>query len=1383
MPASLRLLGLNPLGERVLATINDHRLVATKAGLLDEASLPPTRACRANDLAAARMAGTAMASPSISASFGHDPKRALAIWHASPTKSIKYAFDEALTAARAAALLDVWVAGAAGDGFLATHPNFWTACLPLRGATAARGVQIGLASYLVKYVNTHHFKGNFLEVGLLEAADAATRMLPSTSRSLRALRQGSDPSAPQAQIMATWPKPPLRGDDSRRYGVGVERAKFDACVVWVTVSSLAAFGATDLISWWRHFATGAKGWVVFECAVATKHMDALAAMLPTAPARIDLPGYSIWEMGSANSTHTTLDWSAWAPPPVVTACAPQPTPDSYGRVPYRPRSRLRPVEGMAPQRLEAAMHVALAALSSDPDTYVAKALGLTLAELANRLSPEQVDAVAMGLAAAANHRRFVLADETGFGKGRALAALGLAAHRQGLPVVWVTENTDLFEDAWRDLKAVTDAPPLPILLHSSASLRDGSGARVAHSTPTTHAATLASDPTTLVTPALVMTTYASLARGSGADRCEWLSRLLAGRGLVLLDEAHNAAGISGTRSVLGKLLKSAASVVFASATFAAGEHNLGLYLEAMLPSPSLRRLLRHAFLPDSQPLREAITVGMATQGALMRREHPPLPPPAITWITPDAAQTATLEAFSDIWRCLSKASTIVSPQSPWTRFGAPLSRTVRELMMALRLPALIDAVIAAVAAGEKPVIVTDSTWEAPLRAYLSGSSSLPITEEESEESSQSANLSIPRQLATPPLWRDRMAALIDVMAPPSIVLPVSDPNRTLYFDLRTHAIDALARLPATTLSPLDELRRALAAAGIRCGELSGRMLCLEPTTTGWSVAARADPPRTDQVRSFNAGALDAIVLTRAGAAGISLHSSRSFADRRPRVMIEWDMSLSPIARWQFWGRIHRRDQAVQPRYQTLALDTPADRRLLARESGKRDRLSAHLGSTLLRPLDLLSAPGEVLAKEWAWQYPTLAAQLGLPPASAGACPRIERLLARSMVLPTAARTALATRLERGLYLAAPLFHALTPNMATTPSRVLRRMWWWGDPSAPACDPQAGLTGRRLDLVERVFQPPPAPDLANIASAVAKANAAAHQQLDGLRAVLALGAASPASQWLRSHAANLSPGLGLMLTDPTSRRRVPAVSLGLDLPLAISLDADRDLPLSQVALDLWIAGHQHPLRLPLTRLLADRAFIAPGRPLSQKAISPIRAPSTRLVLEGNPLAAAQWGRRCGLGRQTLLLDEVAGERLVWLLPAQVCWKDMAAFPRDLVDARHAYTFLSQHRDGILTAAVPRADVFTLERNHADLRVVFSAHAWERAHHNFVDPSVTGPLRRQPSQDSQVVFRLLPDQILRWLITMENRGTGWRLDSAYLPWYKATSPEAVAGFRQG
>src|SRR3546814_1221735 len=98
----------------------------------------------------------------------------------------------------------------------------------------------------------------------------------------------------------------------------------------------------------------------------------------------------------------------------------------------------------------------------DIDEWVAGKLGWDVETMGRYLSPERVDAAALAMSSGQRGRGFILADQTGLGKGRILAALARAAALDGRRVVFLTEKANLFTDFWRDVRDTNSEAVLEI---------------------------------------------------------------------------------------------------------------------------------------------------------------------------------------------------------------------------------------------------------------------------------------------------------------------------------------------------------------------------------------------------------------------------------------------------------------------------------------------------------------------------------------------------------------------------------------------------------------------------------------------------------------------------------------------------------------------------------------------------------------------------------------------------------------------------------------------------------------------------------------------------------------------------------------------------------
>ena len=144
--------------------------------------------------------------------------------------------------------------------------------------------------------------------------------------------------------------------------------------------------------------------------------------------------------------------------------------------PYVSLSSLGTATTMVPRNLEAATrkaHDNLRLAHPDFDTWICNQLGMTKENAATVLSPEQIDAAGMTLHAFERNRAALIGDQTGLGKGRAMAAVMRWAILQGKKVIFVTEKTLGFGEIARDFMDIGAFGDLaPFVMNANVNIRD-----------------------------------------------------------------------------------------------------------------------------------------------------------------------------------------------------------------------------------------------------------------------------------------------------------------------------------------------------------------------------------------------------------------------------------------------------------------------------------------------------------------------------------------------------------------------------------------------------------------------------------------------------------------------------------------------------------------------------------------------------------------------------------------------------------------------------------------------------------------------------------------------------------------------------------------------
>lgn len=1348
------------------------------------------------------------------------------------------------------------------------HLMKWDAFINYPNATFNRGMQVGMANQIEKR------KEIWYEFGLVSNLDSSLWRVNSVQRKIHSLYFYDEDIAPRVNSQKDWfldVGVDFKNTTATKSFTGLDKIeKFDNTLsgvnneicrlLWCTKRSLEIYKNKNLNIWFDWFSSEGKGAIVFD-EKDTPEQKYLIKALESKGTLYQFwtikekdtqkeKGYIIWiNIFPSKNTNKEMYWSTFTgeSPVYKDKIVIQET-DAFGRVKYRSLSKNGEPLGMAPQRLEENMYQSLKELKKqykDIDKWVAKGLNVDKDTLKDRLSAEQVDAVALGKKALDTNSGLIIADETGFGKGRILAALALTSLKQNKTVILFTENKQLFSDFYRDLMAVNgNETIIPTLLHKTATIFDTSGELVTKSlTPKKFNENLNRTKWDKGEAKLIISTYSQINRLEDKDKdkkkapkkskdevsenkkpekekaskIDWLLSRLGDNGVLLLDEAHNASGDSNVSNNLKKLIKKSQGVIFSSATYAKTENNLSLYEKALPLEDAAYSMLKKSLLNDTGDLREALTTAMALEGRFIRREHPPVPPPQPIWLEMDLVKEDALRLFSAMWQKIFEASEAWEIAKggkavvAWSKLGSALSRSIREFNIQLKLNDLADEIEKIVKVkNEKAVIVLESTFEAALREAINNEIDTEISGEDDDEHGDDEIIKKEEDvpLKTLPLWRSRWKLLIDKIAPQEEMIegPISPLSKiNIAKEKYREALKAMDQLPDWDLSPLDRIKQNLKEKGIDSGELSGRNLSLVQKEDGlWYTTQRETLERIELVRNFNSGKLDVIFVTRAGCSGISLHAGKTFLDQRVRNLIEWDIAVNAANRVQFWGRVRRKDQVIEPNFFGLALNTLAEKRTLAREDKKREKLAAHVGMKQeKRELSWLTPEGEEIVAEWASERTEIAKRIGVArPVNDDPIGRVDRALIRSIILPEEEQDALLQRLERGLDIFKDVAWKEKQDPVDRLSRVVKKEWFWGDYRATEDNPN-GVNGSlnmpRINIVERVWEPKQKTDvtlLQNCFSKIKKdSQYADYQGLVVLKQWMEvwkkethmfpelLAQRSRFSKWLKQVMPLMKTGYAVKMSKPGTEERTFAVILKVDGPMDKSenLKGASYWSLSQVGLLVWIVGDNEPTMIPFSRLFKDKEFVVDTKTANINWFKSEPVPEVGVSIEGNQVISAAWGKRWNIGRPMLIKDTDKGLKWIWALPRNWNWSVMKQIPRDLVDTEHAIDFLKQHHNQELIAALPVGMEIKMMVVQGGIRFHFNKKAYDEALETWLAFKQNRAMSWAKTINGSIIERSVPWSDLRTVLyAMEAYGVIWRCSPEFLNWYRTTSVERIELF---
>ncbi|MCY4461243.1 MAG: strawberry notch C-terminal domain-containing protein [Albidovulum sp.] len=687
--------------------------------------------------------------------------------------------------------------------------------------------------------------------------------------------------------------------------------------------------------------------------------------------------------------------------------------------PYVPLSKATPSFTMVPKALEGATAKSLRRASIEADAVggvdgaLSGALGIAADQLSDILTSEQVDAVSMWQAARARDRGFLLADQTGIGKGRSLAAMARLQLRSGGKVLYFTESADVnVIDVWRDLLAVgadREAKPCvlatrPVELFAKEPPRGTeSGAKAVDAPYRTESSAsrnrIFSAGTWPEDRNLVLTTYSQFNSKSN-EKITWLREAVDDSALVVLDEAHNAVNpMSNTGKAIRELIENVgrSNVVFATATPLRNPAGADLY-RPLLPNTEGSRLdeIFSCLSSGGETAQESFTTMLAEDGVFLRRDHDLSHVDYQVRLPGDSRMAAyqdlmdrmspVVEQMLDISIRVGRmvgqrqarmfhamiengvepnaARARTNAANQYSGHGGPIPRLARTMINATKVDQVVEEALAEFREGRKPVITFHSTGAglfneqarlADDEGFLPGDRRLTLADQ---------------------IWR--VAESVFRIKVDGEAADAREINETVAEMAETLSRN-IAEIPDGLLaSPVDGVIEGLRKSGLLVGEISGRVHCYRDGR----IERRGGTDRRSTIDAFNNGGLDALIFNVAGATGASYHASPLFQDRRPRSLIEMETPTDIIKYVQSQGRVNRYGQVARPRVVSVMTGLTPEMRILQQRNSKLRMMGASIDGNRSHPLlvdevpDLLNHLGDQATAQVLEVRPDFARRLG-----------------------------------------------------------------------------------------------------------------------------------------------------------------------------------------------------------------------------------------------------------------------------------------------------------------------------------------------------------------------------------------------------------------------
>lgn len=671
----------------------------------------------------------------------------------------------------------------------------------------------------------------------------------------------------------------------------------------------------------------------------------------------------------------------------------------------------------------------------DADQFLVDELGYNdKDDLYSHLAAEQVDSVALALQQAKKGNAFIIGDMTGIGKGRQAASLIRYAKKQGQVPVYFTKTAGLLSDVYRDLVDIGSPDLRPFVFGSAkeAAITDSDG-KVVFALPSKSEVKRMLDyiekngklPDEYD---YVLTTYSQVSNGvyefdedgnrkerklakgksfgaaaiSGQRRRDAIEKLM-GNAYLILDESHTAGGNSGQGNYFQHIIQKAKNVTFFSATFAKRPDNMPIYAlrTAMNEGGMKSSDLIDAVKRGGATLQEIMSQTLTQCGQMIRRERD-MTGVTIDWKAiddPERVQEqreqydSIIGLFNDIINFQKKyVSSYVDERNDELAaiqstigikkgtaalgiknqpFASKAFNTVQQVLLSLKAKSAAERAIDYLKQGMKPVIALNNTNE-----------------------SQTGNLALGEEMDAPDLGTSLKKGLEGTLR--YTQKDAKDNSESGYIklsDLGDEAVEAYHELEkkiektstGLSLSPIDVIKNELQKAGYKVGELTGRQTEFVYNDNGTvTKVKRANTDKKKLARDFNDGKIDALILNKSAATGISLHASSKYKDQKKRVMIVAQQQLDVNDEVQMRGRIDRTGQVARGAYEYVVSLIPAEQRLLMMFKAKLKSLDANTTSSQkskfneMEVADITNKYGDKVVREYMAEHLDLYSRMADP---------------------------------------------------------------------------------------------------------------------------------------------------------------------------------------------------------------------------------------------------------------------------------------------------------------------------------------------------------------------------------------------------------------------
>lgn len=447
---------------------------------------------------------------------------------------------------------------------------------------------------------------------------------------------------------------------------------------------------------------------------------------------------------------------------------------------------------------------------------------------------------------------------------------------------------------------------------------------------------------------------------------------IAENSVFILDESHDAAGEGSGSAFIQDVLPKVKGVTFLSATYAKTPDAMKLYaLKTDLGSKNKEEgekgdnswKVLNAIKKGGAVFQEIMSQALTKSGQMIRRERD-MTGVTIDWnpLTENEVEIqGQRDKFDNIFGIfndiLNFQRTYVDAKlgqmsddlafiqgsvdhTPGTKdmgignvtFASKAYNVVQQALFSIKAEKVADYAIEAIKNGEKPVIAVNNTMGSMIDEYPMGV----------EMDMPDLNSTLMKGLEGILRYTEKND-MGDQVNSTLRVEELGEGAVARYNEIKQKIASVSSGL---SISPIDVIKHRLEEAGYKVGELTGRNTEMVYKEDGKVIRKnRTDKNKNALADRFNNGDLDALIINRSAAAGISLHASSKYKDQRQRTMIFAQMQGNINDEVQIRGRIDRTGQVRRGKYVYLVSAIPAEQRLMMMFKNKLKSLDANTTSS------------------------------------------------------------------------------------------------------------------------------------------------------------------------------------------------------------------------------------------------------------------------------------------------------------------------------------------------------------------------------------------------------------------------------------------------------